>query len=151
MPLQRGKSKKEHSTPSDNDQHHPEFAHGSEHGTDEMSQSVKKLSVVLVNTLSSPGFYGDGDGDRDGDGLWLRIVGPGSHAQSLILGQTNTMHLHRIDDVRRVLALNQQRQRVSRIEKLPSKIGLAHHLAMNSLDSFGRLASQVVLRSVRLY
>lgn len=37
-----------------------------------MAQSVKKLSVVLVNTLSSPGYYGDGGG------LWLRISESGS-------------------------------------------------------------------------
>jgi integrase len=37
-----------------------------------MAQSVKKLSVVLANTLSSPGYYGDGGG------LWLRISKGGS-------------------------------------------------------------------------
>jgi hypothetical protein len=37
-----------------------------------MAQSVKKLSVVLVNTLSLPGYYGDGGG------LWLRISRSGS-------------------------------------------------------------------------
>jgi hypothetical protein len=32
-----------------------------------MSRSVNKLSVVLINKLSSPGYYGDGGG------LWLRV------------------------------------------------------------------------------
>jgi integrase len=37
-----------------------------------MAQRVKKLSVVLANTLSSPGYYGDGGG------LWLRISKSGT-------------------------------------------------------------------------
>ena len=38
----------------------------------EMARTVNKLSVVLANKLSSPGYYGDGTG------LWLLVSKTGS-------------------------------------------------------------------------
>jgi hypothetical protein len=41
-------------------QHHLASEHGVEHAVDDMARTVNKLSVVLINKLSSPGYYGDG-------------------------------------------------------------------------------------------